>query len=75
MLITIHNFIFTDNPMRLSGTKVVMTSGGFVQVRSDRGKPPVVSTTLPLTNGKQVSAGNLLICMLIGITLLSTFIG
>ncbi|XP_076821786.1 uncharacterized protein LOC143468450 isoform X1 [Clavelina lepadiformis] len=31
------------NPLRLTGTKVVMTPGGFVQVRSDKGKAPVVS--------------------------------
>uniref|UniRef100_H2Z6G9 PDZ domain-containing protein n=1 Tax=Ciona savignyi TaxID=51511 RepID=H2Z6G9_CIOSA len=37
----------TGNPLRLSGTKVVMTPGGFVQVRSDKG---LLVSTKPSTN-------------------------
>ena len=41
-----HEFLSltSASSLRLAGTKVVMTSGGFVQVRSDKGKPAVVST-------------------------------
>ncbi|XP_078488862.1 uncharacterized protein LOC100181356 [Ciona intestinalis] len=42
-----------SNPLRLSGTKVVMTSGGFVQVRSDKGKELVVSAN-PKNNLNEV---------------------
>nr|CAB3263459.1 LIM domain only protein 7 [Phallusia mammillata] len=44
------------NPLRLSGTKVVMTPRGFVQVRSDKGKAPVVTTKM--VNGNTADLNN-----------------
>lgn len=53
---------FAENPLRLSGTKVVMTPGGFVQVRSDKGKAlsPRMATMVnggPEVNGEKVGPG------------------
>lgn len=47
---------FEANPLRLSGTKVVMTPRGFVQVRSDKGKTQIVTTKM--VNGNQGDVNN-----------------